>query len=367
MSGEPDVRETVSVSVIVPAYNREQLLPRAVGSVNAQIGLRPLEVIVVDDASSDDSAAVAERLGARVLRRQFNGGAAAARNDGLQAARGDWVTMLDSDDEWLPGFLRALWPLRGRWSFIGGAMVQCASLDGPVRYHGPASGAPLTLDTPARLYPENIVAASGVLADRRLVTEVGGYRTDLRYAEDLDLWIRMIERRPALLVPDVVARWWKHPEQKSSHAEGPRAAQLRIISDYRGAPWWSPRLVEANRAVRGWDALRAALAERRRADAVREARALLRPVRLRGLVETLVLRARNRRRSARLDPHGRPTVAVLSAPDGYGPPPGARDLSAVSLPVLAATLIRRPPGRAVGGAGIRRRLAGALGVELVEN
>jgi glycosyltransferase involved in cell wall biosynthesis len=336
--------ETVSVSVVVPAYNRERLLPRALGSIAAQEDLRPLEVIVVDDASSDDSAAVAERLGARVLRRPVNGGAAAARNDGVRAARGDWVTMLDSDDEWLSGFLRTLWPLRDGWSFVGGAMVQCASLDGPVRYHGPASRTPLSLDTPARLYPENVVAASGVLADRRLVNDLGGYRTDLRYAEDLDLWIRMIERRPALLVPDAVARWWKHPGQKSQ-AEGARADQLRIVTRYEGASWWSPRLVESNLAVRGWDALRAALADGRRADALRESRGLLRPARLRSLAHTLVLRERNRRRSARLDAYGRPTVATL---DG------------VSL----VTLFRRPPARATGGDALRRRLAAALGVEL---
>jgi glycosyltransferase involved in cell wall biosynthesis len=349
------------VSVIIPAYNRERLLPRALNSVNAQEELRPLEVIVVDDASSDDSAAVAERLGARVLRRTVNGGAAAARNDGLRAARGDWVTMLDSDDEWLPGFLRTLWPRRGDWSFVGGAMVQCASLDGPVRYHGPASRTPVHLDSPAGLYPENVVAASGVLADRRLALEVGGYSTDLRYAEDLDLWIRLIERRPALLVPDAVARWWKHPGQKSSQG-GARADQLRIISRYEGAPWWSPRLVESNRAIRGWDALRAALADGRRAEVVREGRALLRPARLQPLVQALVLRERNRRRSAGLDAHGRPTVATL---DGRQVP-GARDLSRVSLPALAVTLVRRPPARAVGGDGLRRRLAGALGVELVD-
>ncbi len=347
-----DDRETVSVSVIIPAFNRAELLPRALASVHGQTGLRPLEVIVVDDASSDDSAAVAERLGATVVRRAHNGGAAAARNDGIAAATGDWVTMLDSDDEWLPGFLRTLWSARGDWSFVGGAMVQCAALDGPVRYHGPGGREPLVLDTPARLYPENLVAASGVLADRRLVRELGGYRTDLRYAEDLDLWIRLIDRRPALLLPDVVARWWKHPEQKSSHPEGPRAAQLRIISDYRGAPWWSPRLVESNRAVRGWDALRAALAEGRREDAVGEARSLLRPARLRAAAAMLLLRESNRRRSSQLDAHGAPTVA--------------RDLSATSLPELAVTLLRRPPAQAAGGSPLRRRFARAAGVELLD-
>ena len=100
----------VRVSVIVPAYNATATLARAVQSVIAQ-GTAGVEVIVVDDASSDGTAELAASLpppdgGLKVLRQGVNAGPAAARNAGLRAARGEAVCFLDADDEYLPGFLR---------------------------------------------------------------------------------------------------------------------------------------------------------------------------------------------------------------------------------------------------------------------
>jgi glycosyltransferase involved in cell wall biosynthesis len=90
------------VSCIVPVYNGEAYLGAALDSILAQTW-RPLEIIVVDDGSTDGSAAVAETYGAivRVIR-QANAGCAAARNAGLAAATGEFVAFLDADDVWHP-------------------------------------------------------------------------------------------------------------------------------------------------------------------------------------------------------------------------------------------------------------------------
>lgn len=96
------------VSVILPTYNRTGLLERAMASVLAQ-DYRAIELIVVDDASSEDIAAVVEGFGdprARCLRCERNVGAAAARNVGLEAARGEFIAFQDSDDLWLQDKLR---------------------------------------------------------------------------------------------------------------------------------------------------------------------------------------------------------------------------------------------------------------------
>jgi glycosyltransferase involved in cell wall biosynthesis len=95
------------VSVVIPAYNRAHCIGRALESVRAQ-GIENLEVLVGDDASTDETAAEVERLmpQARIIRLAVNGGAAAARNAVLPLARGDFIACLDSDDEWLPGKLR---------------------------------------------------------------------------------------------------------------------------------------------------------------------------------------------------------------------------------------------------------------------
>ncbi|MFG0252008.1 MAG: glycosyltransferase family 2 protein [Phycisphaerales bacterium JB038] len=101
--------ETPLVSVVIPVYNRADLIRRAVESALSQ-GVAELEVIVVDDGSSDATAEVVRDLARedpRVrLLQQENGGSGAARHTGLHAARGEFVAFLDSDDYWLPEYLR---------------------------------------------------------------------------------------------------------------------------------------------------------------------------------------------------------------------------------------------------------------------
>ncbi len=93
----------IPVSVIIPTYNRAGLVQEAVASVLAQTW-RDFEVLVVDDGGSDGTDAAlapyASRL--RLLRRESRGGVSAARNTGIEAARGEWLAFLDSDDLWLP-------------------------------------------------------------------------------------------------------------------------------------------------------------------------------------------------------------------------------------------------------------------------
>src|SRR5579885_1516999 len=91
------------LSVIIPAYNRAGFLPAVVDSLRAA-GAGSLEILVVDDGSTDDTAAVAAALGPPVRYvRQANAGPAAARNHGFGLCAGRYVAFVDSDDEWLPG------------------------------------------------------------------------------------------------------------------------------------------------------------------------------------------------------------------------------------------------------------------------
>jgi hypothetical protein len=95
------------VSVVIPAYNRAGVVPRAIESVRRQ-RYTTWEIVVVDDASRDGTAAVVERCGdrrIRCVRHPVNRGCPAARNTGIEAAAGEIVAFLDSDDEWLPDHL----------------------------------------------------------------------------------------------------------------------------------------------------------------------------------------------------------------------------------------------------------------------
>jgi hypothetical protein len=99
--------DPLPVSVILAAYDAQPFIAETLASVRAQTA-RPAEVIVVDDASHDQTASIAESFGATVLRNR-HGGPALARNVGIRAASSEWVAFLDADDLWLPGKLEAQW------------------------------------------------------------------------------------------------------------------------------------------------------------------------------------------------------------------------------------------------------------------
>ena len=106
-ASRPRDRTAPTVSVIVPTYNREHMIGRALESVLAQ-EFTDFELIVVDDASTDNTEAVVRASGdsrIRYIREPANGGPNAARNRGMREARGEFLAFLDSDDEWLPGKL----------------------------------------------------------------------------------------------------------------------------------------------------------------------------------------------------------------------------------------------------------------------
>lgn len=196
--------------MIIPTWNRRDLVVRAIDSVLAQT--RPVEeIIVVDDGSTDGTGEhLAERFGERVLCvRQDNAGVSAARNRGLAMAHGRYIALLDSDDEWLPektarqvGFLEAR-------ADIG--MVLCnvlrVSADGSLidlfdrRLQIPEDGPALrwVLRDPA-------LAPVSVLMRREVYDTVGGFDEDLRTAEDLDFHLRVAARWPIGVIAEPLAR-----------------------------------------------------------------------------------------------------------------------------------------------------------------
>lgn len=232
-------------AVVIPVHDRADLLETALTSVAAQT-LPPAEVIVVDDGSVDDSAAVAERFGATVIR-QPQSGVSAARNRGLAASSASYVAFLDSDDEWEPGHLAAL-----AANALDHSIVSTAALSTDGALIGSQSRLPLALVTADRLlWPDNPVVTSAVLVDRALALEAGGFDERLRHSEDLDLWARLLERRPGLVLPDVTVRYRTHPGQTSLDVEAMRSGTGRVLGQVSAA---TRRAVSVRDR---WDTLRA--------------------------------------------------------------------------------------------------------------
>lgn len=181
------------VSVIVPTYNRSHLLTRALASVMAQT-YRPIEFIVVDDASSEDiSASVREATAgtAIVISRDVRGGAAAARNSGCDVARGDYIAFLDSDDEWLPQKLEAQIAFLER----NRELALCCTAFNIIRDNGRSETRSFgtgSYGLADLAFGCGISPGSTLVFRRDLLTDVGPFDTGLARFEDWDWLLRSL-------------------------------------------------------------------------------------------------------------------------------------------------------------------------------
>jgi glycosyltransferase involved in cell wall biosynthesis len=191
------MRDTPLASVVVPSHNRARLLERTLRSILAQ-QLVDLEVIVVDDGSTDDTAAVAAAAGARVTvcRNAYPAGVSTARNRGIAAARGDWIAFCDDDDLWAPDKLarqlEAAERARLGWAYAGDVNVD----DG---LHVLSGGPPPDPTEVMALLPRyNPISSGGsnVVVRSHVLKTVGGFDPALRRTEDWDLWIRIARSGP---------------------------------------------------------------------------------------------------------------------------------------------------------------------------
>jgi Glycosyl transferase family 2 len=352
------------VSVVIPAYDREHELPAALDSVARQ-SVRAAEVVVVDDGSSDRTGEVAAQHGARVVRHPANRGVSAARNSGVEAAGHDWIAFLDSDDVWLPGHLERLWGLRD-----GHVLVAAAGLwvRRPGREHhlwGVPGRRPRLMRDPASLVHDNVIPLSAAMVHRPAFSAVGGFNERLRHAEDLDLWLRLLEDGTALLSPDVGVVYRIHPGQATRDVASAHAGHRGMMLAYAGRSWWPRRAAARWETTAAWDDLRRAQSAGDRRGAIRAGRRLAsRPQRLPLLGALFLRRLRLRRWGGRHDDRGRPVVALL--PGAREPPPTDAillvDLRDRRWGLWLLDLARRPPEAAACGGAVQQALARLLGV-----
>ena len=229
-----EVRE-VRATVVVPSFNHAAWVEEAVSSALAQ-SEHDVEVIVIDDGSTDDSVARLARISDPRLAvvAQDNAGLSNTLNRGLARARGRWVRFLPSDDALEPDCLAR--QLAAADAAPGARLV--FALPTVVDAHGvpypdPApqawfDHAPDGRDEILRdLLERNFLCAPGVLFDRDLARVVGGFDPELRIAQDYDLWLRMLPWAPAVFVRERLVRVRWHGANQSGvvtpQSEGERA------------------------------------------------------------------------------------------------------------------------------------------------
>ncbi len=227
--------DTPQVSTIIPTHNRADLLPAAIESVLAA-GSVSQEVIVVDDSSTDDTAAVAARYPVRYLRVQC-GKPSGTRNAGIREARGKYLAFLDDDDVRLPGALAALLAPLEADSSLGYSYGQTVpvSMD-LIPLLPPYPPLPLAEGHPVAEFLETIFSLDAVLIRRTALDEVGLLDESLYGAEDVDLALRLARRYPCAAVSRPLAQTRLHPSYSNTVAriKERRADQARVMAHHLG-------------------------------------------------------------------------------------------------------------------------------------
>lgn len=205
---EPSLPDAPEISVVIATYNRRRSLPRAIDSVLAQEGVG-FELIVVDDASRDDTRDYLATLcdpRLRVIALEHNAGPSGARNRGLDAARGEFVAFLDSDDAYRPGRLALpAAALRADPSLVC-VLSSAVKFDRDVPRE--ARIPDLTLTAPALQWALTCdlvpVEASSITVRRAAAVAVGGFCPELRLTEDREFLIRLAAHGGGRLLADLL-------------------------------------------------------------------------------------------------------------------------------------------------------------------
>ena len=267
----------MDVSVVVPTRNRRSLLELTLRSVLRQRDV-DLEVIVVDEGSTDDTPAVLAAVAdsrLRVIRNDRPRGVSAARNRGAASSRADWVAFLDDDDLWAPDKLtRQLETVRqtgAAWVYVGHVNIN-------INHQVTGGEPPLSPDELLRQLPQHNVVpggCSGVMVSKQQLVRAGRFDEELQPLADWDLWLRLASLGAPACVPEPLVAYRVHGRQMSLDAGRIQAEFPVILSRnreadsavlYRYLAWWALRVKDYRSAskffIRAWLERRPAFPDR---------------------------------------------------------------------------------------------------------
>jgi glycosyltransferase involved in cell wall biosynthesis len=220
----------MNISVIIPTFNRKETLKRAIRSVLMQ-SYTPYEIIVIDDGSDDGTKEwLKDNFPNVKYIYQMNSGVSSARNKGIKFARGDWIALLDSDDEWLPSKLKdqaneielnpaakflhtnEIWIRNG---------VRVNQMKKHKKYGGYIFEKCLDM---CRISP------SSVLIKKDIFDEIGMFDETLKVCEDYDLWLRFASKYPVhFLDQPLIKKYGGHSDQLSKVDDGIESYRIRSL------------------------------------------------------------------------------------------------------------------------------------------
>ncbi len=189
----------ISISVIIPVFNGEKLIDRCLNSIVHQNTSAKIEIIIIDDGSTDNSVEIINEFSENlILLQQKNQGPAAARNKGIEAASGKYLAFLDADDYWEPEFLKETVnflevhqePIAVSVGQIHKVPRKGESIVPKILEEIPSKFTePILINNFFQFWAQhNHVCTGSVLMRTEIVKMTGGQRTDLRITEDLEFW-----------------------------------------------------------------------------------------------------------------------------------------------------------------------------------
>lgn len=257
------ISKTASISVVIPCYNAAAFLREAIDSALSQT--RPAdEIIVVDDASTDDSVEMALSYGDRIrLLRSPNAkgtGHGAAANRGIMASRGDYIAFLHADDIWVPQHLEKVAGLLDKWpeAVVAFSRMRCfGSSDSDFPFNPPEWDPPQ--DAFATIMRTTVVMPSCAVVRRTTAAEIGGFDEGRPFlADDFDFFVRCSLRGQFVNHPEQTVRYRVHDAQCSTSSDetllnGFRY-RVRLLDELSLRPDMQERWsVGQDRAQRRWE------------------------------------------------------------------------------------------------------------------
>lgn len=193
----------MNISVVIPTYNRYEVLKRALNSVYAQT-YQPSEVIVIDDGSTDNTSQILQDFSSIIYKYQKNSGVSSARNLGISLCKNEWIAFLDSDDAWHEEKLANHVALHGsdktlKFSYTDELwMRDNQAVKIPKKFH--KFGGEIF----ERCLSHCIIAPSSAFVHKDVFDEIGVFDESLEVCEDYDLWLRLTCKYQAGLIDEAL-------------------------------------------------------------------------------------------------------------------------------------------------------------------
>lgn len=232
------------VSIIIPVYNAGALIDRCLDSVFNQIGNHNIEVLIIDDGSTDNSIDLVKRRPEKnniKIFRQTNSGPSKARNKGISEAKGKYTAFIDADDYWLPEFLdETIKFLNSNDKCVAVSVAQKhITIDGcsesPNNWGNITNGKTYVIENFFNFWGEyNHICTGSILIRTSITKQIGGMREDLRSCEDLEFWAMVGTTGPIAFIPKIL---FVSDGNKVTHSLGWGKYRLRFKSTTNFGNW----------------------------------------------------------------------------------------------------------------------------------